>query len=100
MSGRGRGRHTSTGDYSLTARQPKQKAGCQMSEKIYTFDEWEAGQVPKTPEDEIFRAVFGPQELGYLRGHSIGMTRKLIYYEGETSGVRLGAWFAEVMEPV
>lgn len=71
-----------------------------MSEKIYTFEEWDAGKVPPTPENEVFRPVYAEPELGYLPGGHIGMTRRLLYYEGETSGVRLGEWFAEVLEPV
>jgi len=64
-----------------------------------TYEEWDSGKIKLT--DEKFKPIYdGNQPYYEIVGREIRKTYKVIGYEGETTGTRVGRWFAEVMEPV
>lgn len=64
---------------------------------LVSFDDWESGKVKLT--DEYFeRRTVGCR---YFFGSSDGSNRiiETVVYVGRETGIILGDWFAEVMEP-
>jgi len=66
---------------------------------VVTYEEWDSGKIKLT--DEKFNPVYDGNRPYYeIVGNEIRQSYRVVGYEGEITGTRVGLWFAEIMEPV